>query len=204
VHHDRSDERDGPGRGPLGAAGGVLGGPDRFARALERWAADAAVDEAAGRRARQRWLRIQAEESGSLAGTLLDLAERGRPVGLDVGDQRLRGRIVGLGSDFLALRSDRDQDVLVRTGAVEVVRAEPGEPAVTGDRAAVVEVDLAGVLSPLAAERPDVLVRTRSGSAVRGELRRAGTDVVQVRVPGEPPAPAWVPIAAIDLVVLDP
>ena len=185
-------------------ARGVLGGDDGFARALERWAADAVVDEAARQRARQRWLRTQAEEEASFVGTLLDLAERGRSVTLEVGAHRVRGRIVGIGGDFVALRSERDQHVLLRTGVVEVVRAEPGAPAVTGDRTTVLEVGLAGVLGPLAAERPDVLVRTTSGAAVRGELRSAGVDVVHLRLPGDPPTPAWLPIDALAVVVLDP
>ncbi|HEU5085139.1 MAG TPA: hypothetical protein VFU14_17490 [Acidimicrobiales bacterium] len=189
--------------GLIDAASGVLGG-DRLARSLERWAADAAVDEAARRRARQRWLRLQAEEEASLVGTLVDLAERGRPVTLDVGDQRLRGRVVGIGSDFLALRTDRDQEALVRTAAVDAVRAEPGERAVVGDRAALVDVALAAVVGPLTGDRPGVLVRTRAGTTVRGELRSAGTDVLRLRTDGDPATPVWVPLAAIDVLVLDP
>lgn len=185
-------------------AGGVLGGTDTLARSLERWAADAMVDEAARQRTRQRWLRVQAEEEASVLGTLVDLAERARPVVLDIGQQRIRGAVVGIGADFLAVRSDRGQDVLVRTAAVEVVRAEPGERAVVGDRAVLVEVALAAVVGPLAAERPDVLVRTRSGQVVRGELRSAGTDVVRLRADGDPPAPVWVPLEAIDLLIVDP
>jgi hypothetical protein len=201
VHHD--DGTDVP-ASLASAAGGVLGGTDALARSLERWAADAMVDEAARQRTRQRWLRVQAEEEASVLGALVDLAERARPVVLDIGDHRIRGAIVGIGADFLALRSDRGQDVLVRTGAIEVVRAEPGERAVVGDRAALVEVTLDAVVGPLAAERPDVVVRTRSGQVVRGELRSAGTDVVRLRADGDPPSPVWVPLAAIDLLVVDP
>ena len=186
------------------AAGGILGGTDALARSLERWAADAMVDEAARQRTRQRWLRVQAEEEASVLGTLVDLAERARPVVLDVGQQRIRGTVVGIGADFLAVRSDRGQDVLVRTAAVEVVRAEPGERGVVGDRAVLVEVALAAVVGPLAAERPDVVVRTRSGQVVRGELGSAGTDVVRLRADGDPPAPVWVPLEAIDLLIVDP
>jgi len=186
------------------AAGGVLGGADGLTRSLERWAAEAIVDEAARRRARQRWLRVQAEEEASLVGTLVDLAERAQPVTVDVGDQRLRGRVVGIGSDFLAMRTDRGQEVLVRTAAVDALRAEPGEPAVVGDRAALVDVALAAVVGPLAADRPEVLVRTRAGTVVRGELRSAGTDVLRVRGDGDPPTPVWVPLAAIAVLVLDP
>lgn len=186
------------------AAGGVLGGTDAFARSLERWAADAMVDDAARQRTRQRWLRIQAEEEASVAGALVDLAERNRPVVLDVGRHRLRGRIVGVGSDFVAMRTDRDQDVLVRTDAVEVVRAEPGQRAVVGDRAALLEVTLAAVVGPLSADRPEVMIRTRSGAVARGELRSAGTDVLRLRGDGDPPAPVWVPLAAVDVLVIDP
>lgn len=186
------------------AAGRVLGGTDALARSLERWAADALVDEAARQRARQRWLRVQAEEEASILGAIVDLAERGRPVVLDVADHRIRGRIVGVGADFLALRSERDQDVLVRTAAVEVLRAEPGGRAVIGDRTVLVEVALDAVVGPLAADRPDVAVRTRSGQVVRGELRSAGIDVMRLQTDGDPPAPVWIPLAAVDVVVLEP
>ena len=56
----------------------MIGG-DLAAR-LERWAAEARVDEAARTRSRERWLRRQAEESGTLAGVLADLLEAGRAV----------------------------------------------------------------------------------------------------------------------------
>lgn len=190
--------------GPSGSGAGVLGGDGALSRALERWAADAAVDEAARQRARQRWLRVQAEEEATVAGVLLDLAERGATVSLDVGAQRLRGRIAGIGHDFVAVRSETGQDILVPSDAIEVVRTEPGAPDVVGDRAALLDVTLATVLVPLAAERAEVAIRTRSGPVVRGELRSAGTDVARLRVPGEPPASAWVPVAAIQLLILEP
>jgi hypothetical protein len=200
VEHDRLADL----LGPSGSGAGVLGGEGALSRALERWAADAAVDEAARQRARQRWLRVQAEEEATVAGVLLDLAERGATVCLDIGPHRLRGRIVGLGDDFVAARSETDQEVLVPSDAIEVVRSEPGAPDVVGDRAALLDVTLADVLVPLAAERPEVAIRTRSGTVVRGELRSAGTDVARLRVPGEPPTSAWVPVMAIQLLILEP
>jgi hypothetical protein len=200
VEHDRLADL----LGPSASGAGVLGGDGDLSRALERWAADAAVDEAARQRARQRWLRIQAEEEATVAGVLLDLAERGTTVSLDVGPHRLRGRIVGLGDDFVAARSETDQEVLVPSDAIEVVRSEPGAPDVVGDRAALLDVTLANVLVPLAAERPEVAIRTRSGTVVRGELRSAGTDVARLRVAGEPPTSAWVPVTAIQLLILEP
>lgn len=187
----------------FGGASDVLGG-DHLGRSLERWAADAAVDEAARARTRARWLRIQADEEASLAGTLVDLAERSRPVVLDLADHRIRGVVVGIGADFVALRTDQERDALVRTAVIDVVRAEPGGVDVRGDRHALVDVGLAGVLGPLAADRPEVLVRTVGGAVVRGELRSAGTDVARVRVDGEPPTPVWLPVGSIALLVLHP
>lgn len=183
---------------------GVLGGDDPLGRRLARWAADAMVDEAARQRARARWLRIQAEEEATVAGTLLDLAERRRPVVLDIGTHRVRGVLAGVGADFVALRDDRGQQVLVRISAIDVVRAEPGGDDVRGDRATGVDVGLDAVMGPLAAERPDVLVRTTTGVLVRGRLTRAGIDVLRLRVDGDPPAPTWVPLAAVAMVVVDP
>ena len=200
---DRSTERPWD-EGLAAAASGVLGGTDPLGRSLERWAAEAMVDEAARTRERARWLRIQAEEEASFVGTLLDLAERGRPVVLGVGDSRVRGVIAGLGADFLAVRTDRNQQVLVRTDAVDSVRAEPGGVDVTGDRSTRFEVALAAVLGPIAADRPEVLVRTRGGESVRGRLRSAGTDVFRLRVDGDPPTPTWIPLAAVTMLVLEP
>lgn len=192
----------GPGR--TGAGRGLLG-EDLLGRSLERWASEAAVDEAARARARARWLRVQAEEDASLAGTLVDLAERARAVSLEVrGGRRLRGVVVGLGSDFLALRDERGQQVLVALDAVEVVRTEPGGTDVRGDRTSLLDVSLAGVLGPVAADRPEVLIRTREGTTVRGVLRSAGADVLRVRVEGDPPTPAWVALGAVAVLVLEP
>ena len=182
----------------------MLGGGDGLGRALERWVADALVDDAAQRRVRERWMQIQAEEEASFAGTLLDLAERHRPVTLDVGDQRLRGAIAGIGADFVVLRTDRGQHVIVRTDAIDAVRGEPGGVDVRGDRSAALDVTLAGVIGPIGADRPDVLVRTRSGVIVRGQLRSAGTDVLRLRVEGDPPTPTWVPLEQVAVLVVEP
>ena len=181
----------------------MLGGPDLGA-SLARWAAEAAVDDAARTRARERWLRLQSEEEATLDGTLVDLAERGRPVVIDVAGQSLRGRVVGVGVDFVALRTDQGGHALVRTAAVEVVRVEPGGADVVGDRSPLVDVRLAGVLGPVAADRPDVAVRTTSGAVVRGELRRVGVDVCSIRPDGDARTPTWVAIDAIAVLLLHP
>lgn len=194
---DRSSEHPVPGGLPRSAPG-VLGGMP--ASAWERWAADAAVDEAARSRTRSRWLRIQSEESASFVGTLLDLAERTEPVVVEAGGQQVRGPLVGIGGDFVVVRAamgGRTADVLVRIDAIDAVRAAPGAMEVRGDRAAVLDVQLGAVLGPMAADRPTVVVRTVHGVSVRGELRIAGTDVVRVLAEGDPPTPAWVRVEAV-------
>lgn len=185
------------------SAPGVLGAPSAIA--LERWAADAAVDEAARFRTRARWLQIQSEESATFVGTLLDLAERAEPVLVDAGGQQVRGPLVGLGGDFVVVRAptgDRITDTLVRIAAIDVVRAAPGAMEVRGDRAAMLDVQLGAVLGPMAADRPTVVVRTTHGVSVRGELRTAGTDVFRVLVDGDPPTPAWIRFDAVATITI--
>ena len=78
----------------------------------------------------------------------------------------------------------------------------PADATVTGDRADELDVGLAEVLPTMAIDRPQVLVVTMGGHAVRGELRTAGLDVVRLQVEGSPPQAAYVPVASIaELVV---
>lgn len=202
---DRSSKNPVHGGLPKTAAG-ALGGT-MLDRALEQWAADATVDEAARARTRRRWLGTQAEESASFVGALLDLAEHGRPVLIDVAGDRVHGLLVGIGGDFVVLRTGTGSgghDMLVRTSAIDAVRAEPGGVEVVGDRPDLLDVKLAGVLGPLAAERPEVVVRTGGGVAIRGVLRTAGSDVLRIRVEGDPPTPAWVPIDSVAVLAIHP
>lgn len=183
----------------------MLGGDDdTFGRALARWAAEATVDEAVRARVRERWLRVQAEEESSLAGVLVDLAERGRPVLVRTGAHRLHGVVAGIGADFVALRSPAGQRVLVPLGKVDHVRADRDSASVRGDRRPTLDVDLVSVLGPVAVDRPQVVIRTDADAALRGELRSVGTDVLHLRGDGDPPAPIWVPLGAVRFVVLDP
>ena len=183
--------------------GGLLG--QGLAARIDRWAADARVDEAAQSRARERWLRHQAEEEGSLAGVLADVAERGASVVVHVrGGRRHRGEVRALGSDFVALRS-ADSDVFVALAAVTSVRTLPGEASPIGDRSIATALRLVDVLAGLAAERAAVLLVMAGGDdAVAGALRSVGQDVVAVRVAGGAAAvTAYVPVGAIQEVVVD-
>jgi hypothetical protein len=171
---------------------------------IDRWAADARVDEAARRRARERWLRHQAEEEGSLAGVLADIAERGVPVAVHVrGGRQHRGEVRAVGADFVALRSGAT-DVIIAIAAVTSVRTRPGEASTLGDRSITSSHRLVDVLAGLAAERAAVLLVMAGGDdAVAGVLGSVGRDVVGVRLADAPAVTAYVPIGAIVEVVLD-
>ncbi len=171
---------------------------------IDRWVADARVDEAARLRARERWLRHQAEEEGSLAGVLADVAERGVPVAVHVrGGRQHRGEVRAVGADFVALRSGAT-DVIIAIAAVTSVRTRPGEASTLGDRSITSLLRLVEVLAGLAAERAAVLLVMAGGDdAVAGVLGSVGRDVVGVRVVDAPAVTAYVPIGAIVEVVLD-
>jgi hypothetical protein len=187
--------------GETAIVAGLLG--EGLGARIDRWAADARIDEAARLRARERWLRQQAEEEGSLAGVLADLAERGVPIAVHVGGgRRHRGEVRALGSDFVAIRS-ADRDVIVALAAVSSVHTRPGEASTIGDRPSTTSLRLADVLAGLAAERAAVVLLTGGDDAVAGALRSVGQDVVRVRVADAPAATAYVPVAAIVEVVLD-
>ena len=181
---------------------GLLG--DGLAARIDRWAADARVEEAARLRARERWLRHQAEEEGSLAGVLADVAERGASVALHVrGGRRHRGEVAALGSDFVVLRS-AGTDVIVALPAVTSVRTLPGEASTIGDRSIGTSHRLIDILAGLTAERAAVsLVLADGDQAVAGVVLWVGQDVVGVRVAGGTAVTAYVPVGAIVEVLVD-
>ena len=181
---------------PPGA--GLLGGPDLAAR-LERWVADARSADAAAARARERWLRLQADESATFAGVLIDLAERGTPVVIHGrAGRRHRGTIAAVAADFCALRTSGGRDVLLAYAGIGSVRPDSRGPGSIGDRVVHAQIGMAEMLSVLAADRPRVLIVTTADAAgVAGELRSVGRDVVTVRLDGEPRAAAYLAITAI-------
>lgn len=149
---------------------------------------DARADHAAAERARERSLREQAAEGATLAGTLLDLAEHGAPVTLQTAAGRThRARVGAVGADFVLLRPETGDEVLVRLGAITTVRTQPGTsmgPA-SGDR----DPDGARLLDVLAAVAPDrprvTVVTMGSADPVRGALRSVGLDVATLRLEGD-------------------
>lgn len=189
--------------GPPGAPSVPIVGDDGLAQRLERWAAEARVVEAAERRSRERWLRQQAEEGVTVAGVLADLAERRLSVAVGTrGGRRHRGVVRGVGADFLALATAQG-DVLVARSAVASLRTPPGVAPVLGARAARGLVRLAEVLAGMASDRERVVLVAAGGDPVAGTLVTVGSDLAIVRVPGELPVTVYVPLVAIEEVVID-
>jgi hypothetical protein len=163
---------------------------------------EARAQEAGRGRGRERELRRQAEEDASLAGTLLDLAERGGPLTVRTTDGRHHtGTLAALGGDFAVIRTETGADVFVALRAVARVRPGAAAPAATGDRPVPSTTVLLDVLATAAAERPRVSLVV-AGEAVAGELRAVGFDVVTVLLDGPDRAPTYVAAVAITEAVL--
>jgi hypothetical protein len=189
---------DGPTPPPLGRGDGLAG-------RLERWAAEARVDEAARARSRERSLRAQAEEEGSLAGVLADLGEAGAAVTVATGaGGRHRGTVRSVGVDFVALApgAGPGAEVVVALAAVTAVRTGPGARRVVGDRRVDAGLRLLDVIVGLAAERERLRVVTAGGEAATGVLVSVGRDLAVVRGTGDPPAVAYLPLDAITEIVV--
>lgn len=184
---------------PSGAAWLTPGDP---LAGLGRWIGAGQVDAAARARARQHWLRRQAEEQATLGGVLVDLAERGQPLMLSTrARRRVAGPVRAVGADFCIVREQASGDVVVPMAAIATVRPAPGEDPVTGDRHLAIELVLAEALVELAADRPAVLIATGHDD-LKGELRSAGRDVVAVVLEGPRRDVVYVSVDAIDHLVI--
>lgn len=186
---------------------------DDLAAHLARWAAEAAQRDSAAGRERQRWLRQQAAESATLAGTLVDLSERGTTVAVTTSTHQHVGRADAVGRDFCILSpvavSGRRPGTplgatLVRLSALVAIRPQPGDghaPA-GGDRPPALALDLAGALELLAGERHPVALGTAGGEVLRGTLEAVGTDIATVAVDGTPRRHVTVALWAIETCTL--
>lgn len=172
-------------------------GATSFTARLERWVAEARVDEAAQQRARERWLLDVAEQEATVTGVLGELAERRAIVTIGVEGRRHHGTVVAIGLDFVALRPATGGEVLLALGAIGMVRTAPTVTDLVGDRVVPTELRLVDVLAELAADRERVRLVTTTGDVVTGRLKSVGRDVVVVRADGEPPGTAYVPATAV-------
>ena len=161
--------------------------------------------DAAGARARERWLRQQDSEEATLTSVLIALGERDAEVTLrTAGGQTHRGVIAGVGHDFCRLRTRSGEDTLVALCALATVHpvaahgvhGDRGSPGVGG--APVDDLSLAEALARIAPERPEVTVRCADGGPpLVGRLRSVGRDVLTLRLDGEPPTPCHVALPAV-------
>lgn len=171
-------------RDPAGRDAADRVDPDRHG--LTAWVARLAVDDAARERSQAHWLRQQAREEGTFAGVLADLADRGRPLLVQLRNGRLhRGRVTVVGADFVTLGRSSGHDVLVAFSGIASVRTQPGEAPTAGDRAVQSRTTLAETLSALSEERVRILVLGADpAQPVAGELRSVGRDVLTIRLDG--------------------
>lgn len=170
------------------------------ADALRRLVDDEWARAAAEERGRTRRLREQAAEESTLAGALLDAAEAGVAVRLRTsGGRDHQGMVLGVGSDFCALRLRGGRWLYAAIGAVSSLRVEPGVRA--GDpsrRAEPADQSLAEVLAHLAPERPRVMLWAGADpEPVVGELRAVGEDVATVAAEGAGRPLVYVRLGAI-------
>lgn len=155
------------------------------------------MDQAARDRARRWALHQAAQEETTLTGLLADLAQRGRPVLIDVaGGRHHRGALRLLGSDFCALRTSTGTETLIAFGAITAVRPQVGDAGTVGDRTAVTTTTLTTTVTRLAGLGLEVhLVRRGDATAVTGVLAWVGRDVLVLRVArGE----LYVPLASLE------
>ncbi len=172
---------------------------------LRRALDEARADLLAAERSRERWLRLQAEQSATFAATLLGLLERGVTVALRTtsGAEHV-GRLTALAGDVCALRTVTGRQVWVRLDAVAAVRADrdlPSPPA-DDDRVVGEDVGLAEILARLADDRPRTAVAVLGGGpALVGELRAVGEDVITL-LEGDRRATCYVRLSSVTEVSL--
>jgi hypothetical protein len=174
---------------------------DDLVAAFGVWAADERAKDAATARSRRRWLEEEARASATFTGLLVDMAESEAPVVLGVGTERLSGRVMGVGLDFLVLEAAGGNPALVVLNAVSAIWPSPeSKPSVaTGDREPTLELSLAAALSLMAEQRLPVSLMLSGGHEVAGDLVAVGEDVLTVQISRQPKRLASAPLASLAL-----
>ena len=136
----------------------------------DRLAAASAAD-----RSRRRWLGQLATESSTLAGVLVTLAERDRPVTVRCGPWTHTGRLRSATAALCIM--ELPEVALIATEAITTVLAHD---MVVDDRPPTRGADLPTVLATLVARRPEVRLELIDGSDVTGRLLGLGKDTAAV------------------------
>jgi len=180
---------------------------ERFAAELARMARAAEGEEVLRSRIRRAWLGRQAAEDLAWEELALGWVERGTEVGLVTTAGRRRGRLAGVGQDFVILVEagpDKGRDELPSSHAVLIASAaicqmvpergevQPGPGhGVPGELMAMVDA-----LDALAAARTRVRIVAPPSPPLEGDLRWVGRDLVCLLARPDRRA-VYVPLAAI-------
>ena len=173
---------------------------------LDAWAAGARAQEAAAARARQRWLRQQADEQADFISLLVDLRERAASTTVVTGGGRThRGRITIVGRDCLMVVTTRGHTILVAASAVLAVRPDDERTVMLGvDTRPPGTESMAEVVRRAAIDRPTVTVHmTGASEPVVGELHACGLDVMALLLAGDPPAPVYLKLTSVSEMSFD-
>jgi hypothetical protein len=138
------------------------------------------IEEAGAARSRRRWLEAAAAEGATLAGVLVDLAERRADVVLGTGGGAvLSGTVVGVGADVVVLDRRTGPLHLIPLREVATLRVDGALP--LGDRPAPDAPHLVDLLARSGEREEVVVLRLTDRTTVSGVVEVAGRDVVRVR-----------------------
>jgi hypothetical protein len=160
---------------------------------------ESTVDERASTRSAQRWSRQVDEEEATWIGTLVDLAEQRKTVGLSTSTgQNHRVVIDAVGPDVVVAHRVDSSSLYLRIESIELLTGA-GRPAAAGTSAGA-GASFHELLFGLSADRPTVSVTTRSGRVVHGTLTAVGSDVLTIRsldsTSDSRPVPTMIPVFA--------
>ena len=161
---------------------------------MARLVAEQRAEDAAKARIRERALRTSATTDATLAGIVVDLAEREETVSVrTTAGRSVTGRVLAVARDAVAVEAG-PVTTYIPLGAIAVVRSPAGRVEPSGSRS-LPQVSLAALLAALAPERPTVAVAVEGDPTLwRGELRAVGADTLTLRVAGDPPTTAYIPL----------
>jgi hypothetical protein len=151
---------------------------------LRRWAADEETARVAQSRSRARWLRQQAADSATLAGVLLDLAERRAVVIVEAAARTHTGRLVTVSTGLCVLEEIDDPAHHLALIALPAITMLVPPVQALGDRVPDLRLDLAAALAGLASDRPTVSLELEGGKRATGVLESVGVDIVTLRIDG--------------------
>ena len=147
---------------------------------------------------------VAAELSATFVGTLVELAELGRPVVIVTGaGSHHRGRIAGVGADVIVVQRETDgRRVLLAPAAIDAIReSSPGHRRPVDD--APRSPRLADVLDELSTDGARLAVVTAGGNRFMGRAQHVGVDQLVIGLDGDGDS-LTLPLAAIFEVAVEP